>query len=183
MSLNIAPETQRLFFALWPEDELRKSLMRMTQRVLDKRGKRVRPENLHLTLVFLGSVTASQRACAEAVADTIAGEAFVLQLEQIGHWPRPRIVWLAPQKTPGALIALVQQLRQGLTACGYQPETRPYRAHMTLARKVAGHFPANQVAPSVWPVEHFCLVQSVTDPGGAQYQVLRTWPLAAPIEH
>ncbi|ADE14288.1 2'-5' RNA ligase [Nitrosococcus halophilus Nc 4] len=177
MSLNSPTETQRLFFALWPEQALQESLARIARQVLGKQGKRVRPENLHLTLVFLGSMTAQQRACAEAVADTIVGSPFTLQLEQIGHWPRPRVVWCAAEETPEPLIELVKQLNQGLTACGYQPETRPYRAHMTLARKVAGRFPTTRVAPLVWQVDHFCLVQSVTHPSGVQYQVLRTWPL------
>ncbi|ADJ27743.1 RNA 2',3'-cyclic phosphodiesterase [Nitrosococcus watsonii] len=172
------PETQRLFFALWPEVGVREQAARLARRMLGKQGKRVRPENLHLTLVFLGSMTEQQRACAEAVADTIDGPAFTLRLEQIGHWPRPRVVWLAPQETPKPLLELAQQLNQGLAACGYQPEARPYRAHMTLARKVAGYFPAREVAPLVCPVEYFYLMQSVTYPRGVEYQVLRTWPLA-----
>ncbi|KFI23297.1 RNA 2',3'-cyclic phosphodiesterase [Nitrosococcus oceani] len=176
--MNRPPETQRLFFALWPGAEIREQVTQIAQRMLGKRGKCVRSENLHLTLVFLGSTTEQQRACAEAVADTIEGMAFALRLEQIGYWSRPRVVWLAPREIPQPLIELVQQLNQGLTACGYQPEARPYRAHITLARKVAGYFPAREVAPLACPVEHFCLVRSVSYPGGVEYQVLRSWPLA-----
>lgn len=172
-------EIQRLFFALWPEDGLQGALARLARRIVGKRGKRVRPENLHLTLAFLGSMTEQQRICAEAAADRIAGIAFELQLEQIGHWPRPQVVWLAPQETPEPLRDLVRQLNEGLPTCGYRPELRPYRAHLTLARKVSGHFPASQVKPLRWPVEQFCLVQSVTHSDGVQYRVLRTWSLAA----
>lgn len=125
----------------------------------------------------MGSMTAQQRVCAEGVADTITGQAFELQLEQIGYWPRPQVIWLAPQQTPEPLGVLIRQLNGGLAACGYRPEARPSRAHVTLARKVSGHFPTGQVAPLVWQVKCFCLMQSVTHPGGVQYQVLRTWPL------
>lgn len=181
MSSNSEPRIQRLFFVLWPEGALPEDLARLARRLVGKRGKRVRPENLHLTLVFLGGMTEQQRLCTEAVADRIAGIAFELQLEQIGHWPRPQVVWLAPQKTPEPLRDLVRQLNEGLPACGYQPELRPYRAHLTLARKVSGQFPASQIKPLRWPVEQFCLVQSVTHPDGVQYRILRTWFLAAKL--
>lgn len=178
MSSNGAPETQRLFFALWPERALQENWARLTRRALKKRGKRIRLENLHLTLVFLGGMTAPQRACAEAAADRVTGSAFELRMERIGHWPRPRVVWLAPPATPESLRDLVRQLNEGLTACGHRPDPRPYRAHLTLARKVAGYFPDRQVAPSLWSVKQFCLVQSVTHPAGAEYRILRRWPLA-----
>lgn len=178
MPSNGAPRTRRLFFALWPERMHQEAWARLARRILRRRGKRVQLENLHLTLAFLGSMTEQQRACAEAAADRIAGAAFELQLEQVGYWSRSQIVWLAPHETPEPLKDLVQQLSKGLIACGHQPELRPYRAHMTLARKVVGHFPARQVISPLWSIEQFCLVQSVTHPDGAQYRILRTWPLA-----
>jgi 2'-5' RNA ligase len=177
--LSDLSETQRLFFALWPEEEFQVQLARLARQAVGKRHKLVRPGNLHLTLIFMGSMTAQRRACAEVVADGIIGKAFKLRLERIGHWSRSQVVWFAPQETPEPLINLVRQLNQGLVACGHhQIETRPYQAHITLARKVAGHFPTNQVAPLVWQVEYFYLVQSVTYPDGVQYHLLRTWPLA-----
>ncbi len=177
MSSNDPPRIQRLFFALWPERALQEAGARLARRLLSKRGKRVQSENLHITLAFLGNMTAQQRVCAEAVADLIAAIAFELRLEQIGYWPRSQVVWISPQETPEPLRDLVQQLNTGLMTCGCQPELRPYRAHMTLARKVAGHFPTRQVSPILWFVDRFCLVQSVTQPAGAQYRILRTWPL------
>jgi 2'-5' RNA ligase len=172
------PKSQRLFFALWPAAELRAQLAHIARQTAGKQNKLVYPGNLHLTLAFLGSMTVQQRICVERVANTITGTAFELRLERIGHWPRSQIIWLAPQEMPEPLIDLVRQLNQGLTACGYQPENRPYQAHMTLARKIVGHFPTSQTIPLIWQVEHFCLVRSVAYPDGVQYQVLRTWPLA-----
>ena len=64
------PETknQRLFFALWPSLELSHELYSVAGRVLEGDGRRVPPENIHLTLAFLGSVKASFRQCAERAA-------------------------------------------------------------------------------------------------------------------
>jgi 2'-5' RNA ligase len=176
--LSNLPETQRLFFALWPEGGVRMQLAHLARQVVGKQHKLVRSENLHLTLTFMGNMTAQQRACAEIIADNIIGKAFKLPLERIGHWSRSQVVWFAPQGIPEPLINLVRQLNQGLVTCGYQIETRPYQAHITLARKVVERFPTNQVAPLVWEVECFYLVQSVTCPEGVQYHLLRTWPLA-----
>jgi 2'-5' RNA ligase len=178
MSLNSPPKTQRLFFALWPADELRVQLARIARQIMGKQDKIVHPKNLHLTLVFLGSVTVQQRICAERVANAVAGTAFELRLEQIGYWSRPQVVWFGPREIPEPLIDLVRQLNKGLKACAHQPETRCYQAHITLARKVIRRFPISWTMPLAWQVEYFCLVQSVACPGGVQYQILRTWPLA-----
>lgn len=179
MSLSNQAETQRLFFALWPQQALREELARLARRVVGKQGKRVRPENLHLTLTFLGSMTLKQRACVDAAAGAIEGTPFELQLERIGYWPRPRVIWLAPRETPSPLVDLVWQLNKKLKVCGHQPELRPYQAHMTLARKAAGPFSPAQVAPLVWRVDHFCLVRSTTASGGVEYRVLGAWPLGS----
>lgn len=158
-------------------------LARVARQRVGERYGLVRPGNLHLTLVFMGSMTAQQRVCAEGVADTITGQAFELRLELIGYWPRPQVVWLAPQKVPEPLRVLIRQLNRGLAACGYRFETRPFRAHVTLARKVTEHFLTSQIAPLVWRVKCFYLMQSVTHPGGVQYQVLHTWSLLQRVDH
>ncbi|MEK7758301.1 MAG: 2'-5' RNA ligase family protein, partial [Pseudomonadota bacterium] len=53
-------ETQRLFFALWPDPVLQQRLAQAAEALLPRAaGRRVRAENLHCTLVFLGAVEAA----------------------------------------------------------------------------------------------------------------------------
>lgn len=168
---------QRLFFALFPDAAFRTALVSATRKLLHKRGKRVLPENLHVTLVFLGAVDREQRLCAEAVASGVVIQPFVLTFDRVGHWPRQRVLWSAPSHVPEALLTLVAALSQGLSRCGFSPETRPYRAHLTVARKVAGAVPDVRHEPLVWPVQEFHLIESETRPEGAYYRVVCTWPL------
>jgi 2'-5' RNA ligase len=72
----------------------------------------------------------------------------------------------------------VRQLNAGITECGFAPDSREYRAHVTLARKVhSGPRAPLPIDPIAWQVERFCLVESLTDRFGVRYQVLQSWEL------
>lgn len=174
------PVSRRLFFALWPDRRTRRGLVRNC-RLTDGIGGRIQhPEDLHLTLVFLGPVGPEQYPCVLDVADRLRGQRFDLCIDRRGYWKRPRILWYAPSSTPGALAELVAGLQQGLTECGFEPEQRAYQAHVTVARKcpplVAG--PLNEVLH--WPVGGFVLAASGSDaPSPPRYRVLKKWSLGS----
>jgi len=129
-------------------------------------------------LVFLGQVTDSQRACIESVAEAIRGVPFSLDIQRTGYWPRPRILWAAPAETPEALVRLVSDLNLGLSACGFKPERRAYKPHITLQRKSAWAKPGMIDPPIEWPVKEFVLATSGdAAPGRPRYRILRRWPL------
>lgn len=168
---------QRLFFALWPPDELRLALGTLARAQVPPGARAVAAGNLHITLAFVGAVTGETRACLERAAATVTGAPFELALDRLGAWPGPGILWLAPSAIPPALGLLAGDLQQALQPCGYRPEARAYQPHVTLARKLKGRFPAVAVPPLHWPVRDFVLVESLTTPAGPGYQVLRRWPL------
>lgn len=175
------PETQRLFFALWPPAELSHELYRFAGNALrGGAGRRVLPENIHLTLAFLGSVNASYRECAERAAATIRAVSFTLMLEQAGHWPKSGILWIGPRQTPPLLLHLVQELNAGLAGCGYEAEQRPYAAHLTLVRKAQPRQDSHFIETRAWEINRFHLVQSHTHAHGVRYEILRSWPLNSP---
>lgn len=169
---------QRLFFALWPDDAVRDSFAAIASKSLKRRGRKIPAENLHLTLAFLGSVAPETRHCVEKMADGISGAPFSLEFTHLGHWPGPRVIWSGCDETPEALTVLVDALRRALKSCGIKPEVRPYRAHMTLARKasVEPTFGASH-APISWAVDNFHLLESKTLSSGAEYNILRSWQL------
>jgi 2'-5' RNA ligase len=174
-----APARQRLFLALWPDEDVRNRLQALGEQHLDS-GRRTRPENLHATLAFLGAVDAGTRACVERVAGSIDGEAFSVTLDGLEHRPRQAIVWAAASHAPVALTRLVEQIHAGLMQCGFEPERRPYHLHVTLARKVRRGRTAVAIDPIVWQIGNFVLVESRTYASGASYQVLRSWSLTGP---
>lgn len=177
--LSSKPVTQRLFFALWPPEELGRELHRLARDVLrDGAGRCVDPGNIHLTLAFLGSVDAAFRECAERAAAGVHAEAFTLRLEDLGYWPKPGILWVGPRQTPPALLQLVRALTIALADCGYEAERRPYAAHLTLARRAHPRRDRPSMESRVWEVDRFHLVRSPTHAPGARYEILRSWPLS-----
>ena len=168
---------QRLFFALWPDAAVRAGLAESSRALLGKRVRRVPEANLHITLAFAGSVTAAVRDCLVAGADQIRAEPFDLQIDTVGYWPRPRIIWAGPAQCPPAAWDLVRSLRELFLACELQPEARAWQAHITLARKAGQGLATRDMGPVNWSIRDFCLVESVTEESGASYRILRRWPL------
>ena len=176
---QVTAEPRRLFVALWPDAGLQGKLHALGSELLvGNRGRRIPPENLHLTLAFLGHVNAERQTCLEREVSVIRLPAFTLTLDQVGLWPRNGLLW-AGGTPPAALLALVHGINQGLRACGLEPETRPFQVHLTLARNVRGlHLDRDHaITPLAWKVSQFALVASWTLPTGARYEILKTWRL------
>lgn len=143
-------------------------------RALPRRsGRPVRAENLHITLAFVGPVDERVRRCLEEQAAGLAVTPFTLNLSRAGLFERARVLWVAPQETPRALSELVERLNAALSPCGYEPDRRGFRPHMTLYRKAQAAPGPMDWDPVVWPIDGFSLVESVTDPEGVRYRVLR----------
>lgn len=168
---------QRLFFALWPGGEVREALAAAAQQHARRNGRAVVPENLHITLAFVGGVTAAQRACMEAAAAGVLAAPFAVTLDRVGFWQRPKILWAGASVVPPALLELVRALNTALIPCGYQPETRSFQVHVTLARRAHRPPEVREIPPIVWPAEAFCLVESVAGEHGSEYRVIGRWPL------
>jgi 2'-5' RNA ligase len=174
-----AVQTERLFFALQPDEPTRARCAEAAHLGRVGPGREVAPENIHLTLVFLGATSPERRACAERVATAYSGSQFVLTLDTLGHFPRPQVVWIGATTVPAELVRLVQFLSSGLADCGFSVETRPYVPHVTLVRK-ARHAPSvRSIEPIAWHCGSFVLMKSDTSQGIPRYEVLHAWPLAS----
>ena len=168
---------QRLFFALWPDHSVRSKLNHLVRELPEHGGRQHQPNDLHITLVFLGPVAPEQCACIEQVGDEVQIDPFMLYLDQVDYWPRPRILCLGASDLPAPLISLVQNLQSGLVGCGFEPEKKPYRPHVTLARKARQKHTFNLDSPIEWPVSEFVLAGSSTGEGPPRYQVMKRWSL------
>lgn len=169
----MSSETRRLFFALWPNEALRREIAARRE-VLGRISRRRVPEaNLHMTLVFVGDVPADAVPAVEAAGAAVHSAPFELVLDRFGWFPGARVVWLGGE-APDAGRALVASLESALDERGIGCDGRPWRPHVTLFRQVAGRPRLPEPAPLAWPAREFALVESVP---GRPYQVLRTWPL------
>ena len=127
-----AGATHRLFFALWPDDEVRRAI---TARATEfagacaPGGRPVAPQRYHLTLQFLGSFAALPEAVVEgaiAAGDNVHAPELTLLLDRIGSFERNRVWWLGCDPSPG-LLHLRGELGRALAAAGLRTDGKPFR--------------------------------------------------------
>ncbi len=111
-----------------------------------------RPETLHLTVHFFGSIDEQRATTALEVVTPLAAVTapFDVALEQLGAFPRrgtPRVLWLGPARDIASLTALALACRVQLAAAGFDVEERRYHAHCTLGRP---RVPWNDRARTAW---------------------------------
>lgn len=97
------------------------------------------PSDFHLTLWFIGDVSAEQRARICAMLDETASRVARFEFDVAGAGffgpPRaPRILWAGVPAEPPALAALAAEVRNWGRSAGWMVEDRPFRAHITLGR-------------------------------------------------
>jgi len=172
---DLGPTRHRVFFALWPDAATRSAISRATRDAVQASGGRpIAKDRLHLTVAFLGELTAAGLDLARQVPPIAVG-GFELVLDALGIWPESKILWLAPQAPPDALGELEANLWDALAERGFRSEERTYRPHVTLARRAR---PVDAgVAPVRWVVQDLALVESFPDGRNVHYEVLERWPL------
>ena len=167
----------RVFFALWPNAAVQAQLARHGEELRGRLGgKPTQQTAIHLTLVFLGEVSAVEQL--QALAGEVEFEPFVLSIDRAGCWSHNKVAWLAPQSAPFPLMSLVAQLERLVARAGFEIEARPYAPHITVLRKAQCTRFDPAVAPVVWPVQDFVLLQSQLGSGGSRYSELGRWPSA-----
>jgi RNA 2',3'-cyclic 3'-phosphodiesterase len=157
-----------LFLALWPDDATREALARWQRGWRWPAGaKVVAAERLHLTLHYIGPV-ADARVDAVAQGLSVAASPFTLRLGHAERWPGGLAV-LCPEDVPSELLALQHDLAARLRALELPVERRPFKPHVTIARKAVGALPPPPLLLD-WAVQEVALVASQDG-----YRVLRRY--------
>lgn len=146
----------------------------------------VAPENIHLTLKFLGDITNEQKAAMAAELKGIAAQtqAFTMELGEVGVFPSPaapRVVWVGLKQGTEQTTALAGQLEQAARKLGLRSEERPFSAHATLGRVrtprsktplMKGLERASWQPAPAWTASHVILYRSDLSSYGPKYSVL-----------
>lgn len=171
-------KTRRVFFALWPDDGVRKQLVNTFNASPQSKlnGHLIRPENLHITLHFIGNVSEEKLTCLDEAARTVSVEPFELQIDRYGHFYKAKIFWMGCHQIPPVLYQLHQQLGESLSDCDYQIEKRPYAPHVSMMRKLTKPGELTNFTSIDWQVNDFVLVESITRSEGVEYKVIRKYP-------
>ena len=143
------------------------------------------PEQLHLTLNFIGSVAPQVAEQMARALEAAPGPAFALQVEGVGYFgspEQPRLFWAGVAES-SPLRVLQRHLETRLLPLGLMPDERPYAPHITLARVRQG-IPLQawlqryaQLSLPAFPVEHICLYVSRGGAQGVHYEVLQRFAL------
>jgi len=98
-----------------------------------------RPENIHLTLKFVGEITKDRAAkLSEATARAAEhSDPFRIEIAGTGAFPNrgvPRVLWIGLNDSEGGLTRLHEQLERECLRVGFEQEARSFKPHLTLAR-------------------------------------------------
>lgn len=168
--------TGRLFLALWPDRATREALQAWQATIASPTARLTPARDLHLTLHFLGVLDDARLPDVQAAADVASPPVTVL-LSSLETWKQGLRVALA-HDVPPALAGLHAAIGAGLRARGLPLDARPYRPHVTLARRagpgLAGEPATGPPAPITWSSAGHVLAMR----DGPHYRVLQRWPAA-----
>lgn len=168
---------ERWFFGLWPDPATGEALAAQARPLITRGARAAHPLDIHLTLRFLGELSPEAFRAAALVGDAVQAGGIRLCIDRAGWFPRARVLWCAPTQAPEALFDLVARLEQALAAQGFPPEARPYRPHLTLARRFRAEGPLVWGEPVVWEAGDFVLARGL-EGQVPRYAAARRWPLA-----
>lgn len=178
---------KRLFIALTPPEPVCATLTREAQPLPGVTW--TRPEQLHVTLRFLGDVEEERIAPLIERLRSVQVAPFILPVETVGTFPpgRPaRVLWVGVGAGHPRLFQLRQRLDDTLLAFGLALDVRSFHPHITLARTTDTaaksiahwlHVHREFTAPP-FRVDAFDLYSSALEPGGAIYTREAQFPLA-----
>ena len=182
----------RLFVALQISDEVREAIARLVGELkpLDNSWKWTRPENLHVTLKFLGETPESKLENIVGSLNAVPADLpITLNFRGLGFFPngkRPRVFWAGMETSPN-LAPLSAEIDTRLKKQGIPVETREFAPHLTLARfdppgisDGLSEIAQQNVAREFGAVRtgEFHLFESKTRPTGAEYTRLSSFSFA-----
>ncbi len=101
--------------------------------------KLVEPENLHITIKFLGEISEKDIPLIKRILEKNAKlfDPFEIQLEGIGAFPsmsHPRVIWIGVSENREKLSNLANGISIDLDKAGFRREEKPFHPHITIAR-------------------------------------------------
>jgi len=183
----------RLFVALEIPSEVRENLAALLKslRAVSPQTRWVRPENLHVTLKFIGEVPETKLAAIRsALARARSDQPVTVDFRGLGFFPNdkhPRVFWAGIEASPN-LKTLAADIDKGTEKLGIAREQRPFSPHLTLARfeppglaeklRSAIHENATRNFGTL-RTNQFHLIESKLKPSGAEYTTLESFAFMA----
>lgn len=131
----------RTFIAIDVSDQIREALGRVEAHLKYAGAdvKWVKPENIHLTLKFLGEIDEKKAGAVKSALDSIAcsTRSFELTIKDIGAFPKidhPRVIWVGLDKGAAETVTIAAKVDEAMGRLGFAKEERPFSPHLTIGR-------------------------------------------------
>ena len=129
----------------------------------------MRPENLHLTLAFIGDLPDATGPALASACASLPPLGCDWELTEVGFFVRPRVLWAGGPASP-RLEAIGGAARALLDAMKIAYDRKPFVPHVTLLRDVRRYSGLHEITPAiVWPIREVALFRSGRDEQGARY--------------
>ena len=186
----------RTFIAIELPQEIKSALSNIQAELKQAHAdvKWVKPENIHLTLKFLGEIdeTLVEKICAILEGIARQNTPFNLSLSNLGAFPKlnyPRVIWIGVTNDQ-PVVKIAQEIEKEAVEIGLPRESRPFSSHITLGRVRSAlnrgaliekliflkkNFPPSNLE---FKVHSLTLFKSTLTPSGPIYEIIHSYPLS-----
>jgi 2'-5' RNA ligase len=176
--------TLRLFFALQPSTAQSVALADHVAPLIAQLGAVPVPaQNFHATLCFIGSIDDERLDALRAAAAGLRGRPVQMSLDVLEYWETPKILCATSSRDSSSATELSIALGEAVVAAGFSPDIKPFRAHLTLARKISATqastvpWPLPLMPPVVMRADKFVLMSSRREGAVSIYSAVDSWAL------
>ena len=182
----------RSFIAIELPKEMRDSLGHLQEKLKACQAdvKWVQPQNIHLTLKFLGEINEDELSKINLILDTLAKDkkSFLIRIASLGAFPKinyPRVIWVGIDKGDGETKGLARELEEKIEKIGLPKEDRAFSSHITIGR-IRSNLGKDKLVASLtelqdyfkettqeFTVNKITLFKSTLTPKGPIYEVLK----------
>lgn len=185
----------RTFIAIELSDEIHQKIKEIQSEIRSSIQSRIswsKPENIHLTLKFLGDVSLDKIESIKKNLKKVGRmhSPFEMSFGGIGTFPnfrRPRVIWLGVDRGAEQVIKIVSSIEMAMKKLGFQPERRKFTPHLTLGRVKQRGVNLKKIEPDlkkydkpnipIVQVDRLALIKSELYPSGAIYTALEQFVL------
>ena len=170
---------RRVFISIEIPENLKKEIKKIQDSLPEFYGKKTEPENLHLTLKFLGEISEEKIVRVQEKLKK-RFDSFEAEIKSLGFFSENfiRIIWLKIENCE----ELQREIDNSLASLGFEKEKR-FMGHMTIARvkkikdkkKFLEELKRIKIPELKFPVKSFHLKESVLEPEGPVYKEIETY--------
>jgi len=192
--VKLLTKTLRSFIAIELDETVKSALAELQQEFKEYRAdvKWVKPDNIHLTLKFLGNIKEESAEKIIKIMEKVCGQynPFNLNIKGVGMFPNlraPRVLWIGIENKE-VIKPLQKEIDYGMESIGFQRDNKNFKPHLTLCR-FRSSIGKNGLLQAVKPherdslgtitVKYITFMRSDLNPAGAQYTKIAEVPLKA----